>query len=578
MVGQTVGKYRVVSRLGQGGMGTVYKAVDETLEREVAIKCLNPGLAEPDILKRFRAEAITLARLNHPHIATLFELTEHAGDLLMVMEFVRGETFDKVSAQLGPMSVDRAARLCGQVLDALAYAHRAGIVHRDLKPANLMLTESGLAKVMDFGLARMTGTEHLTVEGFMMGTPAYMAPEQVLGGEVDGRTDLYAMGVVLYRLLTAHLPFKADSGIAMVHKQVYDPPTPARQFRADLPLACQEMLTRAMAKAPADRYQTAEEFRDALAALNGAGATDSTATRVMPTPERSPDLDLTLPMPTPIVMAQPTMAPPSAAVAVPAQIAPAPAAPKPAPSAPPPGTRRALVAAIGILLFAGAATVAIVMSRAKGPAPDPDTAVRGGAPAAPAATTPAAEPAAANPSPALTVAAPIAAPPASATAPAALPPKAATPRRTEPVAARAASSTRSAAPAVRAGLPIVTFGNIRLLVSSDGKVTDREATLRFGADGLQVVDGTRTIHSTAYQDIIGLFHSHSREPRWATPGGVSAPVAKAGGKFSFLKGTPDWITVRTKDLFIPLRVQGDDLDRVIGALEARTGSKVVRTR
>ena len=138
MVGQTVGKYRVVSRLGRGGMGTVYKAVDETLEREVAIKCLNADLAEPDTFKRFRAEAITLARLNHPHIATLFELTEHAGEMLMVMEFVRGETFDKVSARLGPMPVESAARLCAQVLDALAYAHRAGIVHRDLKPANLM--------------------------------------------------------------------------------------------------------------------------------------------------------------------------------------------------------------------------------------------------------------------------------------------------------------------------------------------------------------------------------------------------------------------------------------------------------
>src|SRR5205823_5506805 len=115
MVGQMVGKYRVVSRLGRGGMGTVYKAVDETLEREVAIKCLNSDLADPDLLKRFRAEAITLARLNHPNIATLFELTEHDGEMLMVMEFVRGETFDRISASLGAMPVDRAARLCAQV-------------------------------------------------------------------------------------------------------------------------------------------------------------------------------------------------------------------------------------------------------------------------------------------------------------------------------------------------------------------------------------------------------------------------------------------------------------------------------
>ena len=224
-------------------MGTVYKAVDETLDREVAIKCLNPDLSEPEVLKRFRAEAITLARLNHPNIATLFELTEHDGELLMVMEFVRGETFDKVSQRARTACRSIAPRDCAsQVLDALAHAHRAGIVHRDLKPANLMLTESGLVKVMDFGLARMAGTEHLTNDGYMVGTPAYMSPEQVLGGEIDGRADLYAMGVVLFRLLTGQLPFKADSGIAMVQKQIYDPPTPVRQLRTELPAVCEEIL------------------------------------------------------------------------------------------------------------------------------------------------------------------------------------------------------------------------------------------------------------------------------------------------------------------------------------------------
>src|SRR3954453_16592467 len=187
MIGQTVGKYRIAARLGRGGMGTVYRAVDETLGRDVAIKILNPDVADADILKRFRAEAVTLARLNHPNIATLYELTQHGDDLLMVMEFVRGETFDRLSDRLGPLPFDRAAMLCSHVLDALGHAHRAVIVHRDLKPANLMLAESGLVKVMDFGIARMVGTEHLTTDGYMMGTPPYMAPEQVMGNEVDGR-------------------------------------------------------------------------------------------------------------------------------------------------------------------------------------------------------------------------------------------------------------------------------------------------------------------------------------------------------------------------------------------------------
>ena len=195
MVGQTVGKYRIVSRLGRGGMGTVYKAVDETLDREVAIKVPQRRIsATPSSCKRFRAEAITLARLNHPNIATLYELAQHDDDLLMVMEFVRGETFDRVSERFGPLPFDRAAHAVLAGARRAGARARAGVVHRDLKPANLMVTDSGLVKVMDFGIARVAGTEHLTSDGYMMGTPAYMAPEQVMGDEIDGRADLYADG------------------------------------------------------------------------------------------------------------------------------------------------------------------------------------------------------------------------------------------------------------------------------------------------------------------------------------------------------------------------------------------------
>ncbi len=156
-----------------------------------------------------------------------------------------------------------------QVLGALAHAHRAGIVHRDLKPANVMVTEEGTIKVMDFGIARVLGAEHLTMDGMLMGTPAYMAPEQVMGQDVDGRTDLYSVGVVFYRLLTGCLPFQADTPIAMVRKQLDDPPTPARSYRADLPEWCETILERALAKEPVDRFQTAEEFRSALVSAIG---------------------------------------------------------------------------------------------------------------------------------------------------------------------------------------------------------------------------------------------------------------------------------------------------------------------
>ena len=283
MIGKTVGKYRIVERLGRGGMGTVYKAIDETLDREVAIKVLNADLGDTDILKRFRAEAVTLARLNHPGIATLYELYRDDNDLLMVMEFVRGETVHELSERLGALAAPQAAHLAMQVLDALAHAHRAGVVHRDLKPANLMVTEMGIVKVMDFGIARVLGTEHYTQGGYMMGTPAYMAPEQVLGGEIDGRADLYAVGVVLYRLLSGQLPFSADTAIAMVPKQVNEPPTPITQFQPDLPL-CARVLNCALSKSPGDRFQTADEFRTALLSAVQPQTLGEMPTMATPTP------------------------------------------------------------------------------------------------------------------------------------------------------------------------------------------------------------------------------------------------------------------------------------------------------
>ena len=263
MVGRTIGKYRIVEQIGRGGMGTVYKAIDETLDRRVAIKLLNADHIDQDAVERFRREAMTLAKLNHGRIGAIHELTRDDHDLLMVMEFLEGETFEKL-IERGPMPVPRAVALCAQVLDALQYAHAAGVVHRDLKPANVMLTPSGDIKVMDFGIARVQGSEHLTTNGYMVGTPAYMAPEQVRGEEVDPRMDLYAIAVVLYRMVTQRLPFHGDTAIAMIHSQLNNPPTPPQQFRADLPGWLVGVIERGLAKKPADRFQTAAEFRTAL--------------------------------------------------------------------------------------------------------------------------------------------------------------------------------------------------------------------------------------------------------------------------------------------------------------------------
>src|SRR5438105_1405189 len=274
MIGKTFGKYQIVGQLGRGGMGTVFKALDEVLDREVAIKVMNADLASSEMVDRFRTEAITLARLNHPDIATIYELFRSDSDLFMVMELVRGETLDRISDRMGPLPPEHAAGLIGKILTPLAHAHRAGIVHRDMKPANIMVTEHGGVKIMDFGVAHVRGAEH--VDGYLMGTPAYMSPEQVLGREVDGRADLYSIGVIFYRLLTGALPFNADTTTGMVRKQVSEPPAPLRWHREGLPGWCETILHRALAKSNTDRFQTAEEFRETLRKVAGILTSDLT--------------------------------------------------------------------------------------------------------------------------------------------------------------------------------------------------------------------------------------------------------------------------------------------------------------
>ena len=290
------------------------------------------------MLKRFRAEAVTLARLNHPGIATIYELHHQQEDeLLMVMEFVRGETFHDLSDRIGPLAPPQAAHLCMQVLDALGHAHRGGVVHRDLKPANLMITDAGTVKVMDFGIARVLGSEHFTHGGYMMGTPAYMAPEQVLGREIDGRADLYSVGVVLYRLLTGHLPFNADTAISMVQMQISEAPTPILNFRSDLPPWCVTIIDRALAKSPADRFQSAEEFRAALLAAVTPQALGEMPTIATPTPPGLTfDPEVTAPHRTPSMMrtAPPPKTSPSLPSAVKVSASGATKVPAPAPTRP----------------------------------------------------------------------------------------------------------------------------------------------------------------------------------------------------------------------------------------------------
>jgi serine/threonine-protein kinase len=282
LVGRVLGKYRVVEQVGRGGMGTVYRAVDETLHRDVALKILNAELNDPGVGRRFHAEAVAIARLNHPGIATIFELFQHDGQWLMAIEFVRGQTLEDLVGRSGPLSIERSVELVSQALAALGHAHGMGVVHRDLKPANLMLAESGRLKVMDFGIARVAGTEHLTSAGFLVGTPAYMAPEQVLGQDIDARTDLYAIGCVMFFLVTGKLPFPGTTPLELAEARIKGTPLALRAVQADLPVWLEQVLERALARDPASRHQSADAFREALRRGIGAPAPTTQAVPASP--------------------------------------------------------------------------------------------------------------------------------------------------------------------------------------------------------------------------------------------------------------------------------------------------------
>src|SRR5262245_32876691 len=265
MIGGMVGTYKIAEMIGEGGMGAVYRGIDVMLEREVAIKMLRPELArQPNLVERFRSEAVTLAKLNHPNIATLFSFLRQGDDFFMVMEFVRGQTLENLIRRAGAMPCDRAIALFCQALEGIDHAHRMGIVHRDIKPANMMLTESGTLKVMDFGIARVLGTSRMTKQGNIVGTIEYMSPEQVRGQETDARSDIYSLGILLYEMLTGRVPFYSDSEFDLMRMQIENAPQPPRVLSANIPQTVEQAVMRALAKRIEARFQSAADFRNAL--------------------------------------------------------------------------------------------------------------------------------------------------------------------------------------------------------------------------------------------------------------------------------------------------------------------------
>ncbi len=220
MIGRVIGTYKIQSKIGEGGMGAVYKGVDTMLDREVAIKALKPELAsQTAIVERFRSEAVTLAKLHHPNIATLYSLLREGDELFMVLEYVRGQSLDEILNRRGALSADEVIPVFCQILDGINHAHEFGIIHRDIKPANMMLTETGTLKVLDFGIARLLGSNRMTRAGNIIGTLEYMAPEQVRGLETDARSDTYSLGMMLYEMLTGKAPFETENEFELMKLQ-----------------------------------------------------------------------------------------------------------------------------------------------------------------------------------------------------------------------------------------------------------------------------------------------------------------------------------------------------------------------
>ncbi len=630
MVGQNIGKYRVLDRIGRGGMGTVYRATDETLHREVAIKVLNAELNDPGVARRFRAEAVTVARLSHPGLATIYELFQHDGQWLMVMEFVRGETLEALVSRAGPLAVEVAAPLCMQALNALAHAHSMGVVHRDLKPANIMVNEAGLVKVMDFGIARVAGTEHLTSAGFLMGTPAYMAPEQVTAGEVDARADLYAIGVVFYHLLTGVLPFKGTTPFEMAQSRISDTPTPVRTVRADLPEWVEQVMNIALARTPAARYQSAPLFHEALRRGLAhlpldtpqeptvrpeliATALPGTLPAIMaagPTGAASPSsivrADLTAtqrPAPGGVAPASTGLGPvamtPASGSMAPA--APSATAPSPGPAAP--SADRTAAARLPDATVSrpdgattGAATrgtprvaviglaAAVVLVAALGawfwPRPGPDAASPAETPPVAVTPPPAADQAVPeiSPAPPTTATGAAAEPggttlPAAGTAPGGTTPSLGTVTPGLPGAAGTTPGTtprRRTAPAD----PRLAFEDVRVIVITARRSEELDATLVFGGGQLVVAsrkDGT-ALATLRYDTLSRATYVRGRNPRWDA--GLPGPAADVDFPGGLFRGARHWIALQSASAFVILRLSDVTWRQVVEAVTARTGLPV----
>ena len=262
MVIEKLGRYVIVEEIGQGAMGVVYKAVDPLIDRTVAIKTINLDLSKEELAnfeKRFQREVQSAGKLNHPNIVTVYDVGRTEGVAYMAMEFLEGKELREILDSGVVLPIEKIAHIASQVAEGLAFAHEHGIVHRDVKPANVMVMKNGLVKITDFGIAQMSSASR-TMSGMVMGSPKYMSPEQVVGQGVDGRSDIFSLGVVLYEMLAGKTPFTGENISAIMYQILNDEPIPPKAFNQNIPDSINFIVLKALAKHPDKRYQNAKEM------------------------------------------------------------------------------------------------------------------------------------------------------------------------------------------------------------------------------------------------------------------------------------------------------------------------------
>ncbi len=268
MVGERLGKFKIIKKIGKGGMGTVYLAVDEILGRYVALKVISQELSQSEnIMKRFEVEAIAQARLNHENIISIYSYKVVEGTHFIVMEYVEGKSLKDLLREEGYLDIKKALEIFIGILSAIDYAHKKGVIHRDIKPSNIIVPPDGIPKIGDFGIAKVKGIEGLTREGSVLGTPVYSSPEQISGGKITYKTDIYSLGVLLYEMLTGSPPFvneKKDSLLDVAEKKLKEKPGKPSSINPEIPDKLDKIILKALEKSPDKRYSSVEEFKECV--------------------------------------------------------------------------------------------------------------------------------------------------------------------------------------------------------------------------------------------------------------------------------------------------------------------------